>query len=98
MHKEGERLLQVKFSEQDETIHCIVEDNGIGREKSGETKLATGQGKKHTSKGIQVSMERLRSMNNGNGTEGSLQIFDLKDQNGNATGTRVEIIFPIKNN
>jgi ligand-binding sensor domain-containing protein/putative methionine-R-sulfoxide reductase with GAF domain len=98
MHKEGDRLLQVKFFESQESLHCIVEDNGIGREKASEAKLATGQGKKHTSKGIQVSMERLMAMNNGNGRESSLQIFDLKDENGRATGTRVEIIFPIQNN
>ena len=98
MHKEGERFLQIKFSELDDCIHCFIEDNGIGRERSGEAKLATGQGKKHTSKGIQVSMERLKAMSNGNGKEGSLQIFDLKDENGNGRGTRVEIIFPSQNN
>ncbi|HET6721338.1 MAG TPA: hypothetical protein VFH07_01255, partial [Chitinophagaceae bacterium] len=98
MHKEGDRSLTVKFSEKDESIHCIVEDNGIGRERSGETKLATGQGKKHTSKGIAVSIERLNAMGNGNGQHGSLQIIDLKDENGNAKGTRVQIIFPIQNN
>ena len=98
MHKEGERLLQVKFSEYDDSIHCIVEDNGIGREKSHNAKLATGQGKKHTSKGIQVSMERLEAMGNGNGSKGSLEIIDLKDENGNAAGTRVKIVFPTQNN
>jgi ligand-binding sensor domain-containing protein/putative methionine-R-sulfoxide reductase with GAF domain len=98
MHKEGDRFLQVNFSEHHDCIRCVVEDNGIGRERSGEAKLATGQGKKHTSKGIEVSMERLKAMSNGNGKEGSLQIFDLKDKNGNAIGTRVEIIFPCQNN
>jgi len=98
MHKEGERFLQVKFSEQDDCIHCVIEDNGIGRERSREAKLATGQGKKHTSKGIEVSLERLKAMSNGNGCEGSLQIFDLKDDNGNATGTCVKIVFPTQNN
>ena len=98
MHKEGERLLTVRFSEKDECIECIVEDNGIGRERSGESKLTTGQGNKHTSKGIAVSIERLNAMGNGNGHHGSLQIIDLKDENGNAKGTRVQIIFPIQNN
>ena len=98
MHKEGERFLQVKFSEQHDCIHCVIEDNGIGRERSREAKLATGQGKKHTSKGIEVSIERLKAMSNGNGRVGSLQIFDLTDKNGNAIGTRVEIIFPAQNN
>ena len=98
MHKEGDRMLRIKFSEQAECVHCIIEDNGIGREKSREAKLATGQGKKHTSKGIQVSLERLESMGNGSGCKGSLEIIDLKDEKGNATGTCVKIIFPTQNN
>ncbi|HEV8272230.1 MAG TPA: histidine kinase [Chitinophagaceae bacterium] len=98
MHKEGKRMLQVKFSELGECIHCIIEDNGIGREKSREAKLATGQGKKHTSKGIQVSMERLEAMGNGNQCKGSLEITDLKDEQGNAKGTRIKIVFPTQNN
>ena len=97
MHKEGERLLHVKFSEHSDSIHCTIEDNGIGRDRSREAKLATGQGKKHTSKGIQVSMERLEAMGNGNG-QGSLDIIDLKDETGNPVGTRVQIIFPTQNN
>jgi hypothetical protein len=98
MHKESERLLQVKFSESGDCLHCLIQDNGIGRERSREAKLATGQGKKHTSKGIQVSTERLAAMNNGGPGKGSLQIIDLKDESGKASGTRVEIIFPIQNN
>ena len=98
MHKEGERLLQVKFSECGDCLHCSIEDNGIGRERSNETKLATGQGKKHTSKGIQVSRERLEAMNKGGPCNGTLQIIDLKNEIGKAVGTRVEIIFPIQNN
>lgn len=98
MHKESERLLQVKFSECGDCLHCLIQDNGIGRERSREAKLATGQGKKHTSKGIQVSTERLAAMNNGGPCKGSLQIIDLKDESGKASGTRVEIIFPIQNN
>jgi len=96
MHKEGERLLTVKFSENNDCIECIVEDNGIGRERSGGAKLTTGRGDKHTNKGIAVSIERLNAM--GNGRHGSLEIIDLKDEKGNAKGTRVQIIFPLQNN
>ena len=98
MHKEGERSLLIKFFENRDKLHCIIEDNGIGRERSGEAKLATGQGNRHTSKGIQVSLERLRAMGNGNGHEASLEIIDLKNENGKAAGTRIEIIFPLQNN
>jgi sensor histidine kinase YesM len=95
MHKEGERNLKVEFSDKDEFVLCTVEDNGIGRTKAKELKIKTGQDKKHTSKGIDVSEERLKAMQS-NGVAGSITIMDLVDESKNPTGTRVEIIFPIK--
>jgi GAF domain-containing protein/ligand-binding sensor domain-containing protein len=95
MHKEGTRNLKVEFTENHEFIKCIIEDNGIGRNNAHELKIKTGEDKKHTSKGIQVSEERLRSMNY-NGVAGSIVIHDLVDVNGKPSGTQVEINFPIK--
>ena len=97
MHKEGQRNLSIRFFEKADHLYCIVEDNGIGREKAREARISSDQGKKHTSKGIAVSMERLRTLGKGNGHAGSLDIIDLKDQNGLPTGTRIEIYFPIQN-
>ena len=97
MHKEGMRHLQIKFSDAGDHVLCVVEDNGIGRDKAREMKLATGQGKQHTSKGIAVSMERLQALQKNGGSPGTLQIIDLKDDNGLARGTRVEIKLPIQN-
>jgi len=42
-------------------------------------------------------MERLKAMRNGNGSEGSLNITDLEDEQGISKGTRIEINFPIQN-
>lgn len=97
MHKEGDRHLSVSFFEQDDKLHCIIEDNGIGREKAQELKLTSGHGKDHTSKGIAVSVERLKTMTGGNGHGGSMDIIDLKDASGKAVGTRVEIRMPMQN-
>ena len=97
MHKEGDRKLLVQFIERGDTLQCIVEDNGIGREKAGRSSLATAQGTKHKSKGIAVSMERLKNLGNGHAAEDSLQIIDLKNEHGEPVGTRVEINIPILN-
>ena len=97
MHQEGDRSLKIRFSEQDDFLRCIIEDNGVGRKKSEETKKANGQDKGHISKGIKVSLERLKTLHNRQGHEGSLAITDLHDENGNAAGTRIEINFPIQN-
>ncbi len=97
MHKEGERSLKVSFKEDGDFIRCTVEDNGIGRKKAAEMKLAMGQEKKHTSKGIEVSKERLKSLQTKEGLKGNITITDLVDQNGVGCGTKVEIDFPIQN-
>jgi putative methionine-R-sulfoxide reductase with GAF domain/ligand-binding sensor domain-containing protein/anti-sigma regulatory factor (Ser/Thr protein kinase) len=96
MHKEGDRQLKIRFSESDDRLYCVIEDNGIGREKAKEVKIANGKAKDHVSKGIQVSMERLKSMKDGYGETGQLVITDLVDDRGEACGTRVEISFPIQ--
>ena len=95
MHKEGERKLSVSFSEAERFLQCVIEDNGIGRKKSNETRSANGHKQDHISKGIQVSLERIKTMRNENGDNGSLHIVDLYNENGEARGTRVEINFPI---
>jgi ligand-binding sensor domain-containing protein/putative methionine-R-sulfoxide reductase with GAF domain/anti-sigma regulatory factor (Ser/Thr protein kinase) len=97
MHKEGKRQLKVEFTEEGDFIKCIVEDNGIGREKAAKLKMTTGQDKKHSSKGIEVSKERLKTLRTKDGREGSINIIDLVDENGLACGTKVEINFPIQN-
>jgi len=97
MHKEGTRLLKVEFTEQGDFVKCIIEDNGIGRQKSAEFKLSAAQDKKYTSKGIAVSKERLKTLKTKDGREGVITIIDLADHNGLPCGTRVEINFPIQN-
>lgn len=97
MHKEGMRHLRIEFAEEDDFVRCIIEDNGIGRKKASEMKMSSGSDKKHTGKGIQVSLERLKAMNKNGSASGSLEIIDLTDQQGNALGTKVEIHLPIQN-
>lgn len=95
MHKEDMKELLIEFTEEGSFIKCIVQDNGIGRKKSNEMKISTGQGSKHKSKGIEVSVERLQNMQNAAGKTGNINIIDLKDTNDNIQGTRVELFFPV---
>ena len=97
MHKEGHRKLKISFKDKGEFVECIVEDNGIGRAKAREMKITSGQDKKHTSKGIAVSLERLHALEKNGSKSGSMQIIDLMDAKGHALGTRVEIHLPIQN-
>ncbi|MBK9982017.1 MAG: histidine kinase [Saprospiraceae bacterium] len=97
MHKEGMRKLKISFTDEGEYVQCIIEDNGIGRQKARELKITSGQDKKHTSKGIEVSLERLNAIQKQGGISGTMEIIDLKDKDGLGIGTRVEINLPIQN-
>ena len=97
MHKEGKRRLRIEFTDMNDYVQCVIEDNGVGRKRSAEIKMAPGQDKKHTGKGIQVSVERLRAMQKNGGAEGSMNIHDLVNAQGDPVGTRVEINLPIQN-
>ena len=96
MHKEGVRSLTITFTEMGEYILCVIEDNGIGRKASRAMKITSGQGKKHTSKGIEVSLERLNALYKSGHGDASLEIIDMTDPQGLALGTRVEIKLPIQ--
>ena len=92
--KKGNQKLNIHFLIEANWIKCIVEDNGIGREMA-ETKRKY---KKHHSSGMRITEERLKMwLEQQNsavdiGEINAFNIIDLKDENGNATGTRVEMI------
>ena len=72
----------------DNHLHFIIEDNGIGREKAQELKALNRLD--HNSYGLKMSRDRIDLFNTH--LENALQIHDLVDENGVATGTKVEII------
>jgi LytS/YehU family sensor histidine kinase len=91
MHKEGERKLCIEFSRpQEDVFRCIIDDNGIGRKRSFELKSEQSKTKRHESKGLKISEDRLTVLNR-QGYHATLDIADKYDDNGLATGTRVTI-------
>lgn len=93
LHKDGKGKLEIEITKRNEDIVIILEDDGIGREKSKELRSKTKMGL-HKSLGMSITEERLNNLNLLNNTSYHVEIFDLKDkQSGEAVGTRVEIIF-----
>jgi len=91
MHKTGSRKLTISFEQVDEEIYkCIVEDNGIGRDSSAQIKQGQSKAKGHVSMGLQICRDRIHLLKLQN-NHAEFRIIDLKDENGNATGTRVEL-------
>lgn len=91
-HKPGGQL-KVHFLREGNAIHCIVEDNGIGRMAARSMKRNNGHS--HLSKGLQITRDRLSIYNSRYNLNASFDIEDLVDADGNATGTRVNIWFPL---
>ncbi len=92
-HKEGERSLRINIQPQESSLLCIVEDNGVGRERAAEIKNPLK--KDYESKGMRVTRERLDLMNVQNASNTNVRIVDLYDEQHRPAGTRVEINIPL---
>lgn len=74
------------------SISCIVDDNGIGRESSVQNKVKY-QASTHQSKGVKLTQSRLDLDNALNKRNATVKTFDKKDGNGIAGGTTVILTF-----
>ena len=90
LHKETSGHLSIHVSVPAEGVmQCVVEDNGVGREKARELKSKSTSTKK--SLGMKLTEDRLALLNKQAKGESSVEIEDLYDENGMASGTRVII-------
>ena len=78
----------------DTHIICTVSDNGVGRAKSQEMRTRSNE-LLHESVGMKITSERLEVLNRMQHSNLSVNIIDLKDEQGNASGTKVEIFIPV---
>lgn len=92
MHKEGEGFISITIGESGDVLRCVIEDNGVGREKALELQEKTVLNRK--SMGLQITEERL-SLLNRKELRQLIRITDLKDPINRAAGTRVDINIPI---
>ncbi|HEX2631142.1 MAG TPA: histidine kinase, partial [Chitinophagaceae bacterium] len=86
--------IHIDITKNDKLV-CIVEDNGVGRTKSGQIKLSSG-GPVYESKGMDITMKRIETINKIYNSGISVLINDLTDPSGEPSGTRVKIEFPIE--
>lgn len=98
VNKLDKGLIKIDFfiSDQDKNaeLHCIIEDNGIGRTKSKE--LNQNQPNKQKSRGTKITTERLALLNQTHERKGyNITIADLYNDNNDPCGTKVDITFPI---
>ncbi len=86
--------LSVRFEEYNNTlIKCTIEDNGIGRQAAAAFRTDDQQ----ESLGIKITEQRLQYLTIKEKITGPfVHVIDLKDEEGQAAGTRVELLLPIK--
>jgi hypothetical protein len=90
--KKDNRVLTLSFDLlNDDILICSIEDNGIGRQKSYQLKKNQTNTKKHISKGIRITQDRLNLISLQYNQHARIEIIDKEDAEGNPTGTKVVI-------
>lgn len=91
LHKEhGTGTVSIKFLKGDGHLKCIIEDNGVGRERAKQIRERSRISRK--SLGLQITSERLQLLQGSSVAE----IQDLKNELGEATGTRIIVMLMTK--
>ena len=90
MPKEDGGTVTVTIDKKDQSIRCIIDDDGIGREISNQNKFK-GELSTHQSKGVSLTQSRLDLDNLLNERNAVVKIIDKKDEAGKATGTKIII-------
>jgi LytS/YehU family sensor histidine kinase len=86
-------FLNIDLKLLDDSIECTIEDNGIGREAALEIKKQKNGN--HNSLGTKITESRLNLVNALYGKNMKIDYTDLKDENGQPSGTKVVIHIPI---
>lgn len=96
LHKKEAGHLSIRVSvKHGNLLECIIEDNGVGREKAREMKSKTATTRK--SLGMKLTESRLSLLNSHATTHATVQIEDLVETPGVAMGTKVILNIPIEN-
>ncbi len=94
IHKSGKGKISIEFAQNNGTIDCTVQDDGVGRAKSKE--INSKKTKTGNAIATHLAQSRLALINH-NKAE-AISITDLKDEAGNACGTKVILKIPLMEN
>ncbi|MDA3944166.1 MAG: histidine kinase [Bacteroidetes bacterium] len=89
MHNAQKGHLKIELSIQDDSLLCVIEDDGIGRKRAAEIRKESGIERK--SRGMIITKERLDILNQYTQDIYTVNVIDIVDENDKAKGTRVEI-------
>ncbi|MEZ5083900.1 MAG: tetratricopeptide repeat protein [Bacteroidales bacterium] len=92
-HKDGKGLVKIRFKKDKTGLVCMVEDNGIGREKAGEFQKK----KDHQSMATSITRERLAIFSKRMNQKFGMTIHDAENSSFGDTGTIVVFNLPTQN-
>ena len=88
-HKDSEGKILVRIQKENDMLVCIVEDNGVGRQKAMEMKEATST-HKGESLGMKITNSRIDIINKLKKAKASVSLIDLSE------GMRAEVKLPFE--
>ncbi|MBC7849952.1 MAG: histidine kinase, partial [Chitinophagaceae bacterium] len=86
---DSEGVLKLLVTREGDSLKCIIEDNGIGREAARVIRKKSGYDRK--SHGMDITLKRISFFNKEYGMNSEVSITDIIDEHGKVRGTRVEI-------
>jgi ligand-binding sensor domain-containing protein len=94
MQKKDEKgKLELTIRKVNGQLNCYIKDNGIGRDAA--DKLKSKSATRRKSYGMKITSDRLHMLNNIAGVNAAVNVEDLRDEKGDARGTKVKLIIPI---
>lgn len=91
MPKTGDKKLTVQLFIRNNELHCVIDDNGIGR-------MIKQKREGHLSRGQKLTEGMLESLKHLKMTEPEINFTDKTTPDGRPSGTTVQIIIPLENN
>lgn len=89
---DGKGHIKIQLLPTGSKLTVCIEDNGIGREKAMQYK--TREHIEYQSRGMSLTADRIRLINSIHKDNIQIEVIDLKDDQGQALGTRVIMHFP----
>lgn len=93
VNKNGKGYVNINLKQNKDELICTIEDNGIGREAA--MKIKNKKNGNHASLGTKITESRLSLVNSLYGKNMKINYQDIEDNNGNGTGTKVQIHIPV---
>jgi hypothetical protein len=95
MHKTTTGILKISFSPtNNNTLLCVIDDDGIGRQKSGQIRRAREP--LHISRGGDIVQDRVKTFLESGDIAITINIIDKFDFDSTPCGTTVEVDIPYK--